>query len=212
MPNEAAIVPRCALPDGRFRHVRPDVDHEQGRQRTDNKERAPPEVWKDEPVNHRRKEKAKRVALLQNPRGQPPRPGGQTFHRERGAEPPFSAHPDPVERAENQKHGVARRKSGQQFHQRIENDVHHQRDAPAEPIAQEPEDERAQRAHHEGEGDCECHLHDRNRKRGSDILDHEGEEKKIERVERPAEEAGEECPALHAIQRAIDADRFHERI
>ena len=38
------------------------------------------------------------------------------------------------------------------------------------------------------------------------------EEEKIERVERPAEKAGEESVALIAIQRTKDAPGFHERL
>ena len=96
--------------------MRPDVNHKQSRQRPTIKRRAPAEMRKDQPVNDRREQKTKGVTLLQNPGGQPAGLRRQGFHRERGAQSPLAAHPNAVERAEDEKDGVVRRKRGQQFH------------------------------------------------------------------------------------------------
>ena len=135
---------RCQTSDSGT--LRPDVNNEQRRQRAHDEQGPPAKVRKDDPVDDRREKKTEGIALLQNSRGQAPRLGRQTFHRERRAQPPLAAHPDPVERAKNEEDGVVRRKGRQQFHHRIENDVDHQRNAPAEAVAEHAENERAERA------------------------------------------------------------------
>src|SRR4029453_14422708 len=170
------------------------------RRRAREKKGPPPKGREDEPIDHRSEKETAGITLLQNPGGQAAGARRQTFHRERCAESPLATHSDPVERAKNEKHGEIRRKRGQQFHQGIENDVHHQRHPPTEPIAEQPKDQRAQWSHHERERDGKGHLDDRNRKLGRHVPKEEGEEKKIERIEPPPEEAGEEGVALVAIQ------------
>ncbi len=72
----------------------------------------------------------------------------------------------------------------------------HQRDAPAEFVAEQTEDERAQRTHHQGQRNSECDFGNRPAELMRHRHEHEREQKKIERIQRPAEEAGHERLAL----------------
>ncbi len=137
--------------------------------------------------------------MLQNSGEQTARERWQRFHRERRPQAPFAAHPDPEQSAQQQKCRKIRRERGQQFDDRIKNDVNHERNAAAKSIAQPSKDEGTERAHHQGDGDGEGNLWDGSpeimRDRGKD----KGKEKEIERVQGPSEKTSDECVALCAI-------------
>ena len=133
----------------------------------------------------------------------------QRFHCERRAEPPFTAHADSEKRAQYQENGEVRRERSQQFHYRIKNDVGHERNAPAESVAEPTEDERTDRPHHQRERDRERDFGDAFAEIVADRNKHERDEEEIERIERPTEETGDKRVALVAIKELKKPNRFH---
>ena len=65
------------------------------------------------------------------------------------------------------------------------------------------------RAHHQRDGDGEGDLLDRSSEIMPDRDKDKGEEKEIERIQGPPEEASDESVALSAIQRFEQTQRFH---
>ena len=98
---------------------------------------------------------------------------------------------------------------GQQFDDRIKNNVDHQRDASSKPISQPSKDEGTERAHHQGDGDGEGDLLDGSSEIMCSRNKDEGKEKEIERVQGPSEKASDESVALCAAQRFEQTQRFH---
>src|SRR5437588_5371107 len=136
------------FPNWRLRHVRANINNEQRRQCTRDKQAAPPENWKDDPVNQCGQEIPKSVALLQNSGEQTTRGRWQRFHREGCTQAPFATHPDPEQGTQQQKRRKIRRERSQQLDDRIKNDVDHKRNAAAESIAQPSKDEGTERPHY----------------------------------------------------------------
>src|SRR5262249_5717103 len=135
----------------------------------------------------------------------------QRFHRQRSAESPLASHSDPEQPAQNQKDREIRRERREQFHDRIENNVGHQRNAPAEFVAPPTEDERADRPHHQRQRDRKRDFRNALAELVTNWYEDEGNEKEIERVERPAKKAGDERVALIATQKFEKPKRFHKR-
>src|SRR5437763_4306329 len=181
--------------------MRANISNEQRRQCACDEQAAPPENWEDAPVNQCGKEIAESIALLQNSGEQTPRWGWQSFHRERCAQAPLAAHPDPEQGPQQQKRPEIRGEGSQQFDDRIKNDVNHQRNASAKSIAQPSKDEGTERAHHQGESDGEGDLLDGSPKIMGDRGKDKGQEQEIERIQGPPEKASDESVALCAAQR-----------
>src|SRR6266513_4482562 len=189
--------------------MRANINNEQRRQRSRDEQAAPPEHWEDAPVNQCGKEVAESIALLQNSGEQTARWGWQRFHRERRAQAPFAAHPDPEQGPQQQKRPEIGRERSQQFDDRIKNDVDHQRDAAAKSIAEPSKDECAERAHHQGESDGEGNLRNSSPEIMGDRDKDKGQEKEIERVQRPPQETSYESVPLCTVQRFEQTERFH---
>src|SRR5260370_32504842 len=205
--DESRYVQRCtlfllavALPNRRFWNAGANVHYQQRRQRTSYKQSAPTEERKYNPVNERGEQNTNGIALLQNSGEQTTCRRRQRFHCQGSAESPFAAHANSEECAQNQKDGKIRSKRRKQFNNRIKNDVRHQRDAPAEFVAEQTEDKRTQRAHHQCQRNSECDFRNRSPKIVPDRHQHEREQKKIEGIQRPAEEASNECIALISVE------------
>ena len=164
---------------------------------------------KDEPVDDRRQQKSEGVTLLENAGEKAARLGRQCFHQERSAEAPLATHADSEKRAQDQEDGEIRRERGQEFDHGIKNDVDHQRNATSESVAQESEEQRTQRPEHQGEHARERDFRDRHPELLRDRRENERQQKEIERVERPAEETGDEGIPLVPSQRLEKPDRFH---
>src|SRR6266576_2137834 len=182
--------------------MRANINDEKRRQCARDKQPAPPENWKNAPVNQCGQEIAEGVALLQNSREQTARLRRQRFHGERRAQAPFAAHSDPEQGAQQKKGCEIRGERGQQFDDRIKNNVDHQRNASATSIAQPAKDEGTERAHHQGDGDGEGDLLDGSSEIMCDWAKDKGQKKEIERVQRPSEKASDESVALCAAQRS----------
>ena len=187
-------------PHRRFRHARPDVQHEKRRERARDKEAAPAKERKHSQIHNGRQQVTECVSLLQNPGKQSARFRRQGFHRQRRPEPPFTAHADSIKRAENQQCCVVRRKGRKQFNERIKDNVDHERDAPPESIAKESKDERANRAHRQRQRDRVTEIGDARAEIVRHRHDNERQQKKIERVQRPAEKTSDERVALIAVE------------
>ena len=149
-----------AQPDRRFRHARPDVKHKERRKRARDEEAAPAEERKHDPIHNCRQQITECVSLLQNSGKQSTCFGRQSFHRQRRPKSPFTAHADSIKRAKNQQRCVVGRKRREQFHERIKNDVDHERDAPPKPIAEQTKDERPHRSHRQRQRDCIAQIGD----------------------------------------------------
>src|SRR6266446_5688826 len=189
--------------------MRANINNEQRRQCARDEQAAPPENWEDAPVNQCGKEIAESIALLQNSGEQTPRWGWQSFHRERRTQAPFAAHPDPEQGPQQQKRPEIRGERGQQFDDRIKNDVDHQRNAATKSIAQPSKDEGTERAHHQSDGDGEGDLLDGSSEIMCDWAKDKGQEKEIERVQGPPQKTSDESVALCTVQRFEQTQRFH---
>jgi hypothetical protein len=135
----------------------------------------------------------------------------QGFHQKRRAQPPFASHADAKQGPQNQEHGKTRRERGEHFDHRIKNDVRHQRNSASEAVAQESKEQRADWAEHEGQHAGESDFGDSPAEFLCDSGEHEGKQEKIERVQGPAEETGDERVSLIAGQRFEKPQRFHLR-
>src|SRR5207244_11401739 len=93
---------------------------------------------------------------------------------------------------------------------RIKNDVGHQRNAPAEFVAKQTKDECADRAHHQRQCDRKRDFGNAFSEIMADRNKHECDQKKIQRIERPTEEARDEWVALLTIQSIEEDQRLHE--
>src|SRR5438093_1236531 len=124
----------------------------------------------------------------------------QRFHRQRCSQAPFAAHPDSKKGAQKQKSCEIRGKGCEQFNNRIEHDVDHERDATTESVTEPAKDKRAQWAHHQRKSDRKSNLRDCLAEVMCDRNKDERQKEKVERVECPSEEAGNESFPLNAIQ------------
>src|SRR5207237_2526105 len=128
---------------------------------------------------------------------------------ERCAQAPFAAHPEPEQGPQQQKRPEIGRKRSQQFDDRIENDVNHQRKATAKSIAQPSKDKGTERAHHQSDGDGEGDLLNGSSEIMCDWAKDKGQKKEIERVQAPSKKTSDESIALCAAQRFEQTERFH---
>src|SRR5947207_750762 len=134
--------------------MRTNVKHKQCRNGACDKQAAPAEERKHNPIDNRREEISESITLLQDSREESAGLSRQRFHCKRRTQSPFTAHADAVKSAENQQHSVIGRKRRQQFHDGIKNDIDHQREPASKAVAEQTEDE------------CSCWAHrerDRNR-------------------------------------------------
>ena len=120
------------------------------------------------------------------------------FHRQRGADAPFAAHRDAVQRAQHDQHGQIGREAGGELDHRIQQDVDHQGRPAAEAIGGAAEDEGADRPHRQGQQDRPCDVGNIGVEFGGDVLEHEHQQEEVERVERPSEKAGRDHVLLFA--------------
>ena len=116
--------------------------------------------------------------------------GGRALHGQRSAYAPFAAHPDPINSAQNQKYGVVRSKSAEQFHHGKENHICHERFAAAITVGQQSKDDRAHGPHGQGRGHRphDCALGDV--KLGRQRVHQKHQHEEIERVQGPAQKTG----------------------
>ena len=101
------------------------------------------------------------------------------------------------------------RKGCEQFHERIKNDIDHQRNPPAKAVAEQTEDERAHGAHRQRDGNRVTEIGDARAEIVRHRHDHKRQQKKIERVQRPPEKTGEKRVALITVEEFKKPDRFH---
>ncbi len=106
----------------------------------------------------------------------------------------------PKKRAQHQQHAERGRKGAGQFDDREAEDVEHQHGAAAVAVGQHAEEKRAHGAEGLGHEDRAEHGRGLGVKFAGDGLDAEDEQEKVETIERPAEESGQECVALLAAQ------------
>ena len=113
------------------------------------------------------------------------------LHRQRTAEAPFAAHRDPEQRAQHQEDPEVRREGGERADDRIAEDIEHQRRLAAPTVADAAEDESADEPHRERQ---EQRVGDRRHFDAEllgDVLEQEGQQEEVERIEHPAEKGGD---------------------
>ena len=80
------------------------------------------------------------------------------FHRERSAYAPFTTHADSKKRPQHEERPVARRESGSNFNHRVENEIDHQRKAPAVAVGEKAEEKCADGSENERHRNRQRHL------------------------------------------------------
>jgi hypothetical protein len=135
------------------------------------------------------------------------------LERERGADAPFTAHPDPEQHPQADELPVGLRQPAEYRNRRVEEHVEHQRQPAPEPIRHQPEHDRANRPHRERQRDRQRNARPRffqrrsGKERVREILDDESQDEEIERIERPAQEPGENGIALIGCPGGVAAGR-----
>src|SRR5438093_6040827 len=119
-------------------------------------------------------------------------PGGRLLHGERRTDAPLAAHADAEQRPEHEEAPVAGGEAGEYLDDRVEDEVDHERESAPVAIGEKAEEEGADRPEGERQGDRERD----GGVRGVELLRDRGEgeddEEEVERVERPAEEGGQD--------------------
>src|SRR5581483_11867470 len=104
----------------RLGNLAADIDGEKRGQSADKEQRSPSEMRKDEEVSCGREQITYRIALLQQAGEESARFRSHRLHRQRRPYPPFSAHPDSIEGAQEEEHVIAGSQSAQNFDHGIE--------------------------------------------------------------------------------------------
>ena len=181
---------------GDFGYAAPDEQHHEGRQDAEQEHRPPADrvvaerAAEEQPVGDRGQQKAGRITALQDSRHQPARLRRDRLHRQRTAEAPFAAHGDAEQRPQDQEHDEVRREGGEGAEDRVAEDVQHQRRFASPPVAEAAEDEGADEPHRQRQEERIGDRRDLDAELLGDVLEQEGQEEEIERVEHPAEEGG----------------------
>src|SRR5262249_18147640 len=89
------------------------------------------------------------------------------------------------------------------------NDIDHERNPSPKSVAEQTEDERAYRAHREGNRNRVTEIGDAHTEIMRHRHDHKRQQKKIECVQRPAKKTGDKRIALVAIEELKKPYRFH---
>ncbi len=134
--------------------------------------------------------------MLQNAGCQAAEFGRNFFHGQRRAYAPFASHADSKESAQGQERPVAGRECGCDFDQRVEDEVDHERQAPAIAVGEQAEKKCADRAKYQRESDGKSHLGVRFVELLADGREAVDDQEVIEGVECPAEKTGENSRVL----------------
>ena len=202
---------RDASKAGDFGHVAANEQHDEGGQDAEQEHRPPAENMVaeraaiEEAVGDRGENEAARIAALQDAGHRSARPRRDRLHRQRAAEPPFAAHRDTEQRSQNQEDPKVRRKGRERADDRIAEDVEHQRGLAPPYVADAAKDERADETHREGQEQCIGDRRHIDAELLGDVLEDEGQNEEIERVEHPAEIRGDD--GLYLLRRQVVHNR-----
>ena len=191
-----------ALPDFRLLNSIAYKERKQRRQSANEEHRTPSPARKHEEVADRSEQVPGSVAFLQQTRQNAATTRRRFFHRQRRTDSPFAAHPDSEQSAQDEKRRVIGSQSGQHFHHREEDEVDHQRELATITVGHQAEDESPDGPERERHRDSQRKLSVGLMKILRDRRQREDDKKEVERVERPAEEAGEDRSAMAARSRA----------
>ena len=201
-----------------LRHGAADIEHQQGRDHAHHEHAAPADQRQRE-IQHGGEQVAARVARLKQSGDGAAPTGGDALHGERGADAPFAAHRDTVQRAQDEEDGKARRQPGEELEQRVAQHVDHQRRAAAVAVRQAAEQEGAERAAGQRQRDREGNTADRGAEACRHLPQDESHDEEVERIERPAEVSGGDDvnllaggPAGHWASRARCGDVHVPRV
>lgn len=136
------------------------------------------------------------VALLQQPGEEPAPADGHLLHRQRGTQPPLAAHPDAIQQAQDHQYGEVRREGAQESDHRIQHHVDHERNAPADAIGPQPEQQRTHRAHRQSGRRDECDFSLGVVEGFCDVGVDQHHDEVVEGVHRPAQERRNERVSL----------------
>ncbi len=143
-------------------------------------------------IHERRQQEPRRVAALQDARGDAAMFGRPLLERERHARGPHAAHADAEEPAEREQHHVARRQPAQEREARIPGNREKDRPLTAVPIgeragADAADHAKEQRDRRQRSGEREVDL-----EAAPNVREDEGDDGEVECVERPGGERGQE--------------------
>ena len=192
-----------------FLDVHADEQDEQRRRNPDHEHAAPADPVEQQIEDEAGDEIAGRIAALEKAGDWTAQLGGNRFHDQARAEPPFAAHADAEQEAQHEQTGQCRREAGGKLEDREEDDVGHQHRAAAEMLGQPAEEEGADRPRCERQEDAfgdRLHV-------GAELLgdgrEHEHHQEEVEGVERPAEIARPDRAALRRFERFQIGDQAH---
>ena len=193
-----ATVPGAGHPDRGFFDPRLDIEHQQRRAGSDQKQSAPADDGKQRSEGGRGQDRTHRIPFLQDS-GERSAPFlGKSLKRQRGSHAPFAAHGHAEHRAQHEQHLHRRRKRTGQFDYRKTQNVRDQNRAPTVAVGQHPEKQGSKRPERLGEENRPEDVRRLAVEFGGDRLDAEDQEEEIKTVEGPPQEAGDEGMSLVA--------------
>ncbi len=151
---------------------------------------------KEESKGARGQDGAQRVALLQDAGEGAAALGRQGLKDQRRAHAPLAAHRQTKYRAQHQQHRERGRKAAGQLDHRKAQDIPHQHRAAAIAVGQHAKEHRAHRPEGLGQKDRAHHRRGLGVEVHGDGFDAEDQQKKVERIHRPAQEGGHKGVAL----------------
>src|SRR5271165_1979187 len=140
------------------------------------------------------------IAGLQNAGNDPSALRRDRFHCQRRTDTPLASHRDSIQRAENYQGGERGCESGEQFDERIEQNINHQCWAPAEFVRDNAKQQCAERAHRQCNEKGGCDRGNISFEFGCDVTEDKNDDKEIKRIEGPTEKACQDCVALARSQ------------
>jgi hypothetical protein len=171
------------------------IEDEERRNDADHEHAAPSDVLKQQAVDDRSQEISGRVSRLQQSRHKASGLRRDRFHGERGAHPPFAAHGDAEQGAQDEQDREVWRETRGKFEDRVQQHVDHQGRAASPSVGRAPEQIGADRPHRQGQQNGESDLGNIGAEFLGDVLEDEHQKEKIKSVQRPPQEAcGNDVP------------------
>src|SRR6185437_6331161 len=179
------------LPGLRFRYLAEDVEHEERRSRAHDEHAAPADVMEQQSEHHRGDQVAAGIASLQNAGDQAAGAHRHGLEGEGRADSPLAPHRDAVERPQRDEYIQRRREGGGELHDRVEQNAGHERRPAAITVTEAPKEKGAHRPHRQSRKERYRHRGDAGPEVHGQTRNDENDEKVIERIQHPSEEAGD---------------------
>jgi hypothetical protein len=183
---------RCCAQASDFRHLRSDIQRQQGRQCAQPEHPSPSQGGEHESRGQRREQIADRITALQNPAQHAAPSWRRRFDGQRRTDSPFAIDTDAEHRAQNQKYCVVRRESAQQLDHRKIDDVGHKRYSSLKAVRQQSEQQCAYRPQRECRGRRQYNRFFGYVEFVGERVVQKNNHEEVERVQRLTQKAGEQ--------------------